>query len=77
MAKKKLSGKVVKLGQKSVTIQFDIYEKHPKYLKMHKITRKMHVHDENGMAKLGEIIEIEECRPTSKTKSFKVSRVIK
>ncbi|WP_448758199.1 small ribosomal subunit protein uS17, partial [Aggregatibacter sp.] len=37
---------------------------------------KLHVHDENNEAKLGDLVEVRECRPISKTKSWTLVRVV-
>ena len=44
----------------------------PKYGKRIKKTKKYKVHDENNEKKIGDIVEIEETRPISKDKKFKV-----
>ena len=38
-------------------------------------SRKYHAHDESNEYKLGDMVVIEECRPISKTKAWKVARV--
>lgn len=50
--------------------------KHPLYGKFIRRTTKLHVHDENNEAKLGDVVEIRECRPLSKTKSWTLVRVV-
>ena len=39
-------------------------------------TRKFHAHDENGEAKMGDLVEISATRKLSKTKAFRVSQVL-
>ncbi|MFG0307033.1 MAG: 30S ribosomal protein S17 [Phycisphaerales bacterium JB040] len=50
--------------------------KHPKYGKYIKKRTVLHVHDENNESRVGDRVEIAECRPISKTKSWKLLRVI-
>jgi len=45
---------------------------HPKYQKIIKRTKKYLVHDETEVAKVGDIVEFNECRPLSKLKRFKL-----
>ena len=57
---------------KTVTVLVNRFVKHPKYGKFMKITKKYKAHDENNTYKEGDTVIIEECRPLSKDKSFKV-----
>ena len=50
--------------------------KHPKYGKYLNKKTVLHVHDESNDSKLGDMVEIAPCRPLSKTKSWKVVRVV-
>ncbi len=76
MAQKKLIGKIVTVKDKTISVQFENSIKHPKYKKIVKKFSKMQVHDENSVAKMGETVEIIATRPVSKTKSFKLNKVI-
>jgi small subunit ribosomal protein S17 len=76
MAQKKLIGKVIKAKQKTISVGFENSVKHPKYGKIVKKFSKMQVHDERSIAKVGETVEIIATRPVSRTKSFKLNRVI-
>lgn len=60
------------------TIQVTVTSRltHPLYGKQYTRSRKFAVHDEKNEAKLGDQVEIEEVRPISRTKSFKLTRVI-
>lgn len=49
---------------------------HPKYGKYLKKKTVLHVHDENNESHTGDKVEIAECRPISKTKSWRLVRVI-
>lgn len=66
-----LSGVVTKAAmQKTIVVKVDRFVKHPKYQKYMKISKKYKVHDENGVAKVGDKVEIRETRPMSKDKHF-------
>lgn len=74
-AKKKrtLTGKVVSnKPNKSVTVLVERKVKHPVYGKFVRRSTKYHVHDENNECNMGDTIVIEECRPISKTKSWRL-----
>lgn len=62
--------------EKSFTIDIKRMVKHPLYGKFIRRTTKLHVHDENNEAKVGDLVEIRESRPLSKTKSWTLVRVI-
>ena len=57
-----------------VEIQFTV--KHPKYGKYIRRRTIIQVHDEQNVAKLGDRVEIAECRPLSKTKSWVLTKVL-
>lgn len=61
---------------KSIVVAIERRVKHPLYGKFMKRTTKLHVHDENNECGLGDAVEIKECRPLSKTKSWTLVRVI-
>ncbi len=75
---KTLTGVVVSnSGNKSVKIVLDYKVKHPKYGKYIKRRTKIGVHDEHNQSGVGDVIEIAECRPHSKTKSWRLVKVVK
>jgi small subunit ribosomal protein S17 len=59
---------------RKVTIHFVV--KHPKYGKYIRRRTVLHVHDEHNESKRGDRVEIAECRPISKTKSWTLLRVV-
>jgi small subunit ribosomal protein S17 len=61
---------------KSTTVLIERVVKHPFYGKFIKRSTKLHVHDENNECGIGDTVMIEECRPISKTKSFRLVKVI-
>jgi len=48
------------------------FKKHPRYLKYYKVTKKFKAHDEKNEYKLGDKVIIEETRPLSKEKRWKI-----
>ena len=75
--KRTLVGKVVSdKRNKTVTVMIERRVMHPIYGKIMIKTSKYHAHDENGEYKLGDIVEIIESRPLSKTKSWVVTRLV-
>ncbi|MBU2895281.1 30S ribosomal protein S17 [Vibrio pectenicida] len=61
---------------KSITVAIERMVKHPIYGKFVKRTTKVHAHDENNVCGLGDKVEIAECRPLSKTKSWALVKVV-
>ena len=61
---------------KSITVAIERFVKHPIYGKFVKRTTKIHAHDENNECGLGDLVEIKECRPLSKTKSWTLVKVL-
>ncbi len=75
--KRTLIGKVVSdKMDKTVTVLIERHVKHPLYGKIIVRTNKYHAHDEANAAKTGDIVEIQEGRPISKTKAWNVTRVV-
>jgi len=66
-----LSGVVVSdKADKTISVKIERKVKHPKYGKVINRSTKVHAHDENNSAKVGDFVSIQECRPISKLKSF-------
>jgi len=63
--------------QKTVIVRTMRLSKHPKYSRITKKYNKFKAHDEQGVAKKGDTVRIEETRPLSKDKRFRVVSVIK
>ncbi|MCP5268443.1 MAG: 30S ribosomal protein S17 [Zoogloeaceae bacterium] len=75
--KRTLVGRVVSdKMEKSVTVLIERRVKHPLYGKIITQSKKFHAHDEANEAKAGDLVEIEETRPISKTKSWRVSKLL-
>lgn len=72
-----ITGRVVSnKGDKSITVMVERQVKHPIYKKFIKRSTKLHAHDESNQANEGDVVKIEECRPISKTKSFRLVEVV-
>lgn len=72
-----LVGKVVSDKRaKTVTVLVERRVKHELYGKIIGRSRKYHAHDENGEYKMGDVVEISESRPLSKTKNWVVTRLV-
>ena len=70
-----ISGKdldVSKEGDKTVVVKVERKVKHPLYGKIIRRSKKYHAHDEDNSFKAGETVRIEETRPISKLKTWKV-----
>ena len=61
---------------KTVTVLIERNIKHPVYGKYIKRTTKLHVHDENNECGKGDIVVIEQCRPMSKTKTWRLVKIV-
>ncbi len=73
MPKRILIGTVVSdKTDKTVTVNVERKEKHPLYGKIIRRSKKYHAHDEGNEFKPGDVVRIEETRPISKTKTWKV-----
>lgn len=72
-----LTGKVVSdKMNKTVTVLVERKVKHPLYGKIMVRSKKYHVHDENNQFHPGDLVVIEECRPLSKTKAWRVVKLM-
>ncbi len=72
-----LVGKVVSDARaKTVTVLVERRVKHELYGKIVAKSRKYHAHDENNEFHIGDVVEISESRPLSKTKNWVVTRLV-
>ena len=75
--KRTLTGRIVSdKMQKTVTVLVERRVKHPLYGKFVTRTKKYHAHDESGEFHEGDLVEIEECRPLSRTKAWRVTKLL-
>ena len=72
-----LSGRVVSdKMDKTVTVLVERKVKHPLIGKVIRLSNKFHAHDEVNECKEGDLVVIEETRPLSKSKTWKVSKIV-
>ena len=75
--KRTLVGRVVSdKMEKTVTVLIERRVKHPLYGKIIVQSKKFHAHNDNNEAKQGDLVEIEETRAVSKTKAWRVSKLL-
>ena len=67
---------VGKSGNKSIKVAMDYVFKHPKYGKILRRQTRLIVHDERNEASVGDVVKVTECRPYSKTKSWRLVRIL-
>jgi small subunit ribosomal protein S17 len=78
MPKRQITGTVIKIaGEKTATMVVERKVIHPRYHKTVKRFKKYLIHDEKGVAKVGDMVSAIECRPLSKTKSFRLLKILK
>ena len=63
-------------GSKSRRVTIEYKVRHPKYNKYIRRRTRLAVHDELNQSGVGDLVEITECRPMSKTKSWRLVRVV-
>ena len=63
--------------QKTIVVETENYRKHPVYKKRVSIRKKYKVDDRNEIAKVGDVVIIEECRPLSHDKRFRLIEIVK
>jgi small subunit ribosomal protein S17 len=63
-------------GEKTITIRVDVMIAHPKYKKIMRRSVKLRAHDERNEAHVGDVVRIEECRPLSRTKRWRLIEVV-
>lgn len=72
-----VTGKVVSdKMDKTIVVLVERSVRHPKYEKIIRRRTKLHAHDENSAAKVGQMVKIQECRPISKTKTWKLVEIL-
>lgn len=75
--KRTLIGRVVSdKMDKTVTVLVERRVKHPIYGKIITKSKKYHAHDESNAMSTGDLVEIEESRPMSRTKTWRVTRLL-
>ena len=61
---------------KTIKVVAEFRRKHPKYGKFIRRRTTLHAHDENNEARTGDRVQVAECRPRSKTKHWRLVRVL-
>ena len=70
---RQLTGVVVSdKADKTITVKIERKVKHPTYSKIMKRSTKVHAHDEGNTAKIGDVVTVQECKPYSKSKTWKL-----
>ena len=64
-------------ADKTVTVKLERQIKHELYGKYIKRSSKVHAHDEENSCLEGDLVKIEQCRPMSKTKAWRVVEIVK
>lgn len=76
--RRQIQGTVVSTkSSKTIIVQVESYRKHPKYNKRVQFRSKYAAHDEQELANVGDVVTIQECRPISATKRFKLVSIDK
>jgi small subunit ribosomal protein S17 len=74
---KTLTGRVVSTKmQKTISVLIQRYVPHPTYGKYQRRTTQLLAHDENNESRAGDLVAIEECRPLSRHKSWRLVKVL-
>ena len=72
-----LQGRVISdRMDKSITVLVERRVKHPVYGKFMRRSTKVHAHDENNECRTGDLVTVEQCRPISKSKSWRLVGVV-
>ncbi|KAL9244632.1 hypothetical protein vseg_018392 [Gypsophila vaccaria] len=70
-AMKSMQGKVVcATNNKTVSVEVTRLAPHPKYKRRVRMKKKFQAHDEDNLFKVGDLVQLQKCRPISKTKAF-------
>ncbi len=78
MSRKRVIGTVVSdKMDKTVVVKVERFVKHPRFKKYIKRSKKYYAHDEKNSCRTGDVVEIEETRPLSKLKRWRVVRIVK
>ena len=63
-------------GDKTINVEMTWAVKHPKYGKYMRRRTKLAVHDEHNQSSVGDVVEIAQCRPLSKRKSWRLLKIV-
>lgn len=77
MSRRQLRGKIIsKKMEKTAVVEVEGVKEHPKYKRRYRVHKNYKAQDEKGEYKVGERVVIEECRPLSRDKRWKVIKKI-
>ena len=72
-----LTGRVISNKMdKSITVLVERRVKHPMYGKFIKRSTKVHAHDSDNQCQIGDTVTVEQCRPLSKSKTWRLLRIV-
>lgn len=72
-----LTGRVISDAMdKTITVVIDRRVKHPLYGKFMRRSTKVHAHDDANECNKGDLVRVEQCRPLSKTKSWRLVEIL-
>lgn len=84
MAEEKKAHKQEKVGQvvstkmaKTIVVEVSRRVPHPVYKRIIKKRKKFYAHDDKGLARVGDVVRIVECRPLSKLKRWSLAEVVR
>jgi small subunit ribosomal protein S17 len=63
-------------GDKTIVVKVDTIKMHPRYKKVVRRSKSFHAHDEQNVAKVGDVVKIIETRPISKTKNWRLAEIL-
>ncbi len=77
MPVKQRTGRVVSdTRAKTITVLVENFAEQPTYHKYVRRRKKFHAHDEHGEARVGDVVRIQETRPLSKTKRWRLTEIV-
>ena len=62
---------------KTIVVEVEMRKAHPKYKRVMKSNKKFYAHDEQSSARLGDVVRIQEGRPLSKLKRWKLEEIVR
>jgi small subunit ribosomal protein S17 len=63
-------------ADKTIVVRVDVVKVHPRYKKVIKRSTRLHAHDEENQAKLGDVVRIIETRPLSRMKRWRLQEIV-
>ena len=63
-------------GEKTLVVRIDVARRHKRYQKILRSSTTLHVHDERNEANAGDTVRVQECRPMSKTKRWRLVEIL-